>query len=119
MKNKSANAPEMHGLPDELRLMQHCPLCKYKYETNDIFVVEEREETRLAHITCGQCKNAVLAVIVMSRFGVSSVGVVTDLCPEDVIRARNRLSISQDDVLSFYSLLERVNIFEKLITPKR
>ena len=95
--------------------MRQCPICTHQYTVDAIAVLEEREGMHLVHITCPSCSNAVLAVVVVSAIGMSSVGVVTDLDVQDVVRLRNRPIFSQDDVLDFYTCIESRGTFEQAV----
>ena len=97
--------------------MRRCPLCKHEFGEEAVHILEHRAESHLVHITCPKCLNAVLAVISISSFGMSSVGVVTDLVPEDVLKVRGRDIFSEDDVLKFYQFIEQQGV--KAISDKR
>lgn len=58
-----------------------------------------RGNSRTFHLTCKQCNHAVLAVILESSHGVSSVGLVTDLEAQDAVRVHDADPISADDVV--------------------
>jgi hypothetical protein len=51
----------------------------------------------------------------ISEFGMSSVGIVTDLAPKDVERLERLDPIGEDDVLNFHLFLREGKIFEKNI----
>jgi hypothetical protein len=90
-----------------LGLMKQCPLCKVEYKMDTVKLVEEREGAHLVHITCSECGNAVLALIVISQLGMSSVGVITDLTFGDSVKFLPKPSISEDDLLNFHEILEK------------
>ncbi|MFZ2189176.1 MAG: hypothetical protein WA057_05030 [Candidatus Magasanikiibacteriota bacterium] len=100
--NQSKNNP----IQEQIKLLQQCPICKGQYDAKQAKVVEERGEANLIHITCPHCSNSILAVIVVSQIGMSSVGMMTDLGENDVKRLRNKNSISEDELLDFHSLLK-------------
>lgn len=50
-----------------------------------------------------------------SSMGVSSVGMVTDLTADDVAKISRKQSISEDELLSFHSLLTRQHVFEQSV----
>lgn len=102
-----------------LGLMKQCPLCKKEYEEKGINSVEEKDNVKVVHITCTDCGNAVLAMIVSSDLGVSSVGVITDLTAKDSSKFLNKEPISEDDLLNFHDLLEkRQTLFIKSLINK-
>ncbi len=96
-----------HFNPDGLRLVSYCPLCETEFNPMEARILGEKGETSLVHVKCQACKNAMLALILVSKAGVSSVGLVTDLSFEDVVKFRKKNRISIDDVLAFHESLEK------------
>lgn len=94
-------------LNEALRLMKQCPLCKQDYVAERAKIVEKQDEAHLVHITCANCENAVLVLLVISQLGISSVGIITDLVLDDVSRFISKDIISEDDLLNFHELLEK------------
>ncbi|HAZ28986.1 MAG TPA: hypothetical protein DCY48_04415 [Candidatus Magasanikbacteria bacterium] len=98
----------LRRLQEKLLFMRHCPLCKKEYEREArVHVLYEERPIELVHITCSQCRNAVLAILAVSELGVSSVGLYTDLTAEDVVRFYSAESLAEDDVLSFHTVLHK------------
>ena len=98
------------SIQEGLRLMNQCPLCKQQHTPEAANILLEKNGTHLVHITCPHCQNAVLAVIVVTPMGLSSVGMVTDLQAVDVLRLRHNDAISEDELLDFYTLLKNKQI---------
>lgn len=48
-----------------------------------------------------------VAVLAASTIGVSSVGMLTDLTADDILRTHEVNPISEDDVLDFHKLISR------------
>ena len=70
-------------------------------------ILDEKEDGHLLHIRCKKCWNSILALVMVSNVGVSSVGLVTDLIFEDVQKFRMATSeVSLDDVLEIHEVLE-------------
>jgi hypothetical protein len=93
-------------LPDSLRVLQHCPVCQGEYPKDGGSVLEEKQEARLLHLTCTKCRHAVIALVVTTSFGVSSVGMLTDLNFKDGIRLKTKGAITENELLSFHLLLK-------------
>lgn len=93
------------ALKEGLKLLKQCPICKLGYEQSDMKVIDESDEAFYVHVRCQKCENAVVAVMVISPLGMSSVGVLTDLTDEDCARCYAYEPISQDDVLDFHEWL--------------
>lgn len=90
---------------DQLRLISSCPLCHTHYNPWQTRILEERDDAHLIYLQCRKCGSAVVAVVLTGWFGVSSIGVVTDLTSEDVLRFKQSAPISADDVLDVHELL--------------
>lgn len=94
--------PHMKTTPsggDSLRLVSSCPLCDARYAAAYSRVLSEREDTRLVHATCRKCGSAMLALVVENEAGGSTVGLVTDLSHEDVLKFRSGRRVTTDDVI--------------------
>lgn len=96
-----------------LRLISFCPLCEAHFSPKDSQIIGERENSHLLHITCQKCRNSVLAIITVSSEGISSVGLVTDLNYEDVLKFRQKQAVETDDVLLAHAALEDSDRFWK------
>lgn len=69
-------------------------------------VLGEEGETHLLHVRCRSCSNAMLALVLVTKAGVSSVGLVTDLSYDDVVRFQSSPKVSVDDVLDLHKMLK-------------
>lgn len=84
---------------DFLRFVSPCPLCETRYAPSQARVLSDREDTRLIHATCRKCGSATLALVIGNDAGGSTVGLVTDLSHEDVLRFHRETRVSTDDVI--------------------
>ena len=89
-----------------VKLISYCPLCGSSYTPLQAQVLGEKEDSHLMHIQCGNCANAIIALVIVSSVGVSSVGLVTDLGFEEVGRFKEDRAISTDDVIDMHHLLQ-------------
>lgn len=96
----------LNPIQEGLRLISRCPVCQVQYSKEKTAVLEANSGAHLVHITCQQCQNSILAVVVLSQLGMSSVGMLTDLASVDVGRVKNRGPVSDDEVLAFYQFLK-------------
>ena len=92
---------------DGLRIVSYCPLCEAEFNPMEARVLGEEGETHLVHVRCRSCLNAILALVLITKAGVSSVGLVTDLSYEDVIRFKTGAKVSVDDILEVHKLMEK------------
>ena len=98
-----------------LRIMRECPVCNTAYRAEQVAVLEAAGHNHLVHLTCGACHNALLALVVVSALGMSSIGVMTDLTAEDADRFRLEPPVSEEDVLSFHQVLQHTPSLETLL----
>jgi len=94
-------------IQEGLKLMAECPLCKHSYSEKEASVIEEKNSAHLVHITCPHCHHSILALVIVSKVGMSSVGMVTDLGMNDVNRLKTLGPITEDELLDFHSLLQK------------
>jgi hypothetical protein len=94
-------------------MLAHCPLCQTAYDEHSIKLLGEQaasmtgqSATRMFHLTCSSCHHAVIAVILESQNGVSSIGLVTDLEVQDAVRMHDAPPISADDCVVAHEILE-------------
>lgn len=104
------NEQQFNPIQEQLRIMQQCPVCKGKFAPPAAKVLEKRGEAHLIHITCPHCHNALLAMIVVSQLGMSSVGMVTDLNVFDAQKLQGKQALSEDELLDFHVLLKNNQI---------
>jgi len=94
-----------------VKLISYCPLCESSYNPQAARVLGEKEDSHLLHIECGNCANAIIALVLISSVGVSSVGLVTDLRFDEVHRFKHATPISTDDVIEAHHLLQDEDAF--------
>ncbi|MFH1429986.1 MAG: hypothetical protein ABIG71_00505 [Candidatus Uhrbacteria bacterium] len=92
---------------ESLRLISYCPVCDTSYNPMEARVIDERDDKHLMHIRCKKCAHSILALVLTSSMGVSSMGLLTDLTFDDVTKFRDAEPISVDDVIVFHQLLEK------------
>ena len=100
------NKNSSQSIQESLKLMNQCPVCKEGYETSEDNILEEKNGAHLIHITCPHCQSKVSAMVMVSQVGLSSVGMVTDLTADDVLRLRNQEPVSENELLDFHVLLK-------------
>jgi len=69
----------------------------------------EDRGTRLLHVQCRKCQNSVLALVLVNNVGASSVGLLTDLSYEDVLRFRTNKQVTVNDVIEVHAVFESVS----------
>lgn len=101
---------------ESLRLISYCPICNTHYNPLSAQILEEREDAHLIHVECRKCGSSIVALVLTGGLGISSVGLVTDLTGEEVLKFRRRESVRVDDVIDVHRELFSVerNILSEL-----
>lgn len=94
-----------------VKLISYCPLCESSYNPTAARVLGEKEDSHLLHIECGNCANAIIALVLISSVGVSSVGLVTDLRFDEVARYKHVPPVTTDDVIEAHHMLQDEDAF--------
>lgn len=94
-----------------VQLISYCPLCESSYNPQQARVLGETDESHLLHIECGKCANAIIALVLISAVGVSSVGLLTDLCYDEVHRFKTFAPITTDNVIDIHEALSDESTF--------
>jgi hypothetical protein len=99
-----------------VQIISYCPLCESSYNPQQARVLGETEESHLLHIECGSCSNSLIALVLISSVGVSSVGLLTDLAYEEVHRFAALPSITTDNVIDIHEVLnDEASFFAALV----
>ncbi len=101
---------QSNPIQESLRLMNRCPVCQKEYRPTAANILEKKSGAHLVHITCSHCQSAIIALILVSKLGTSTVGVITDLNANDVQRLKNSGGITEDELLDFYQTLKNNQI---------
>ncbi len=85
----------------------YCPLCNKEYKPENIKIVDQADETILAHSNCPRCQGAILSLLYKDALGITLIGMVTDLNYDDAIRVKDKKMINQDDILEIYQVINK------------
>jgi len=102
-------------LDENLKLVSYCPLCDTHYNLMEARVLEESESASLIYIRCRNCQSSILALVLNNAMGISSVGLVTDLGPEEVLKYRISGEVNEDSILESYQLLQKTDDVLELV----
>ncbi len=94
--------------------MSRCPICHTAYDQIEARILGEDADTRLIHLTCHECSNALLALVLVTPAGISSVGLLTDLSYDDVLRFGQSSVITTNDVILAHQELKEAGFLTKL-----
>lgn len=79
-------------------------MCNTHYNPMQAEILEERDDAHLIHTECRKCSSSIIALVLTGGLGVSSVGLVTDLGSDEVLRFRAGKTIHEDEVLQLYQI---------------
>lgn len=100
---------------EHLRVISACPICNARYHAAELKILDEHNDAQLVHITCRKCQSSVVAVVLVNPLGVSSIGLVTDLSGEEVLKFRQMSAISSDDVLDVHQVFRQPEVCQRLL----
>lgn len=109
MQTKRKNQNELYTSVSQL--VSYCPLCDVSFYPEAVVVISEDRKIQLLHATCNHCLSSVVILLLNNEWGVSSVGLVTDLTGEDVARFKDSASVSCNDVINLHTLVTRSEPF--------
>lgn len=89
----------------DLRVLTACPFCNTSYSIRAARVLAQKDDAHVVHIECRNCGGSIVALVLAGAIGTQSVGVVTDLTREEVVKYSKATLVSTNDVLSAHELL--------------
>ncbi len=82
-----------------LKIVSRCPICQTEHNSMETALLDEASGSHLIYIKCRKCGSGVVATLTPTNYGLSSVGLVTDLSGEEIMLFKDQSRISGDDVL--------------------
>lgn len=95
---------------DNATLITHCPVCSLRYDPLEAKILDETEHAHLVYVKCRSCESAVLALIMSNNMGVSSIGLITDLSSDDVMKFKDSDIINANDVIEVHQFLSKQKV---------
>jgi hypothetical protein len=98
-------------------LLDQCPICGREYNSKTAKLFLEEKNAHLVHITCPVCYSYFMAIIMEMGRGTSTLGMITDLSYDDLIRLRGKRPMELDETLEACQYIEKIssNKFSKKI----
>ncbi|MCI0558206.1 MAG: hypothetical protein MN733_06900 [Nitrososphaera sp.] len=91
---------------ENLKPLMRCSVCDKKYEPAKVLVLSSEEERTTLHLTCEHCQVSSLIFVSSNQWGVASVGVLTDLGPQDARALFGQEAISADQVIEMHAFFK-------------
>lgn len=92
---------------ENLRIISTCPVCGMRYNSAEIILLAEKEDKHFVYIKCKKCQTSVIALILANNFGISSMGLVTDLTGEDVMKFKKLPAVNINDVIDAHQMFHK------------
>ena len=84
---------------DGLKIVSRCPICQMEHNPMETALLDEANGSHLIYIKCRKCQSGVVASLTPTSFGMSSVGLVTDLSSNEIMQFKDSPRVSAIDVL--------------------
>jgi len=85
---------------DGLKIVSRCPVCQTEHNPMETAILDEANGSHLIYIKCRKCGSGVVASLTPTNFGLSSIGLVTDLSGDEIMLFKDSARVSGDDVLA-------------------
>jgi len=95
-------------LSERLKFVSYCPLCHAYFSPSEARILDGKGDTRLLHVVCRSCSSSIVFLLLIGEVGISSVGLITDLTGEDVLKFKDFEEVTADDVLDVHTMLDIV-----------
>ncbi len=92
---------------ESLKTISYCPVCNNRYNPIEAKVLVEKNDAHLIYIKCRRCQSAILAIILANNLGISSVGLITDLESDEVLKFKAVKQINFDDAIEMHQTLTK------------
>ncbi len=100
---------------EALKMMSRCPICNGEYNKEQARLFARQESAHLVHISCVDCKSYFVAMVMIMGHGLSSVGMVTDLSYDDVVRLHHQAVVTLDEVIEGYESIHNQQFLQTLL----
>ncbi len=88
-----------------LQIMTRCPMCDFKYEKEDVKIVDKKDGLITLYLKCNQCKSSLMMVIMTGALGITSISTMTDIVEDDLEKVKDSC-VDYDDVLEMHKFLK-------------
>ncbi len=103
---------------EDLKLIAYCPLCDADLNPLQVKVIEDKQDSHLVHIQCPKCKGFILALVLKTATGVSSVGIITDLNFNDVYNFKDKVKMTADEIIDIHEAINKRSFVKQIIKDK-
>ena len=103
---------------EEVKIIAYCPFCEADLNPIKAKIVESNNDLHLVHFQCNKCQGYILALVLKTAGGLSSIGLITDLTYSDVFRLKDSKPIKADKVIDIYKFFKQKDAVKQIIEIK-
>ncbi len=92
---------------EKMQFVLKCPFCNTSYRAESAEIIDEEDDSLLVYLSCPKCLSSIIAVVNIGSMGVTSLGLVTDMTKDDIIRFKRGKKVSGNDILNIYETLHK------------
>lgn len=111
MKDFFSHNPGLGHSLDGLKIISRCPVCQTEHNPLETAVLDEAGGSHLIYIKCRLCHSGVVVSLTPTSFGLTSIGLVTDLSGNEIMRFKDAGRVTASDVLSIDEYFQAPNSF--------
>lgn len=100
---------------EEIKLIAYCPICEADLNPIKGKLVENKGDLNLVHMQCPKCKGYILALILKTANGLTSLGLITDLNFHDINKFKDQGSLTDEQVLTIVENFNKRKITAKIV----
>lgn len=95
----------MQHTNNSVEFFTRCSFCGKEITQNKMFVLDEREQRTVLHVTCEQCNTCALVFISNNQSGIMGMGVATDMDHLEAVGKFKESTVSADEVIAIHRSL--------------
>jgi hypothetical protein len=88
------------------KLLQKCPVCGENYNHLKVKLLEANDSYILSYFKCQKCESGVAMKAIFMPTGMIGQAVLTDLEVDEIMKFKNKESITSSDVLYMYDVIK-------------
>lgn len=97
------------------KLLATCPHCTAAFDQLDRVIIQESNHAELLHVRCRTCQSSLVTLLFSTGPLISSIGLMTDLSQEDVVKFQLAEEVSEDDVFTLHRWLQQPSVVHDII----
>lgn len=100
---------------EALKFINKCPVCGSAYAPEQARLFAQKSKANLVHISCAVCRGNFIALVIVMKSGLSTVGMVSDLNFDDARRLHAFSPLEIDELIDHRNSVNTGNILLKII----